>query len=123
MRKICGSDVEVESAGLEPAELNPLVIDVLAEEGIDIRGKQTRDVFEVYRTGRLYSHVITVCDEASAERCPIFPGVVNRLHWSFADPSKFEGSLEERLEQVRNVREQIRQQIYQFCDENCAVPA
>ena len=113
--------IRVESAGLEPGELNPLAIEVLLEEGIDIRGKQTRDVFEVYKAGHLYSHIITVCDESSAERCPVFPGPGQRDHWSFKDPSQFEGTWEERLAATRQVRDEIKAQIEKWCVSNCLV--
>jgi arsenate reductase len=119
-RRIC-EGIETESAGIEPGELNPLVIEILREDGIDISGKQTKDVFDVYKSGRLFSHVITVCDEASAERCPIFPGVTTRLHWSFKDPSQFTGTWEEKLEQTRKVRDEIREKIFEFCETNCEV--
>jgi arsenate reductase len=66
--------------------------------------------------------VITVCDESEAESCPIFPGVTTRLHWSFSDPSRFEGTGEEKLEQTRHVRDQIDEQIRQFCEEYSAQP-
>lgn len=121
MRQICDSTMEVESAGLSPGELNPLAIEVLLEEGIDIREKATKDVFEVYKSGKLFSHVITVCDEASAEKCPIFPGVVKKLHWSFADPSQFTGTHDEKLEKTRAIKDQIKKRIYDFCDQYCEI--
>ncbi len=114
LRKFAGDRFEAESAGIEPGKLNPVVIDVLKEEGIDISGKQTRSVMDIIRQGKMFSYVITVCDETSAERCPIFPGVVKRLHWGFPDPSSFEGSYEEKLEKTRVVREQIRKKIEDF---------
>ena len=123
MRRMCGEDVHVESAGLTPGTLNPLAVEVLREIGIDISGKQTRDVFEVYRSGALFSDVITVCDEASAERCPIFPGTARRQHWSFADPSSFEGSWEEKVERTRHVRDAIQQKIKEWCAVQCEIPA
>lgn len=52
----------------------------MAEAGIDISHKDTQSVFDLFKSGRLYSFVVTVCDEASAEMCPIFPGIVQRLH-------------------------------------------
>jgi len=119
MNKICGNFFEAESAGLEPGTLNPLAVEVLRQEGIDISGKATRAVFDVFKSGKIFSHVITVCDETSAERCPIFGGVTKRLHWSFADPSKFEGTWEERVEKTREVRNQIEGKILEFCKENC----
>jgi len=111
LRKLAGDRFEVESAGFEPGKLNPVVVEVLKESGIDISVKETQAVFDLFKLGRFYSYVITVCDEASAERCPIFPGVTKRLHWSFTDPSKFEGSWEEKLAKTRAVREEIRQKI------------
>ena len=111
LRKMANDRFEVESAGIEPGALNPLVVEVLKEEGIDISGKKTQKVFDLYKEGRRYGYVITVCDEAGAERCPIFPGVTQRLHWGFTDPSRFEGTREEKLAKVRDVREQIRGRI------------
>jgi arsenate reductase len=55
--------------------------------------------------------VITVCDEASGERCPIFPGISTKLHWSFDDPSSFTGSDTERLKKTIEVRDKIEQKI------------
>jgi arsenate reductase len=66
----------------------------------------------------LFAYVVTVCDESEAAACPIFPGVTTRLHWSFPDPSKFPGSLEEKLEQTRNSRDKIEKQIRRFCAEH-----
>jgi arsenate reductase (thioredoxin) len=62
---------------------------------------------------------MSVCDEASAERRPIFPGVAERLRWSFPDPSAFQGSQEEKLAKAREVRDMIEQKISQWCDEVC----
>jgi arsenate reductase len=56
-----------------------------------------------------------VCDEASAERCPIFPVGGTRLHWGFSDPSQFGGTWDEKLAQTRTVRDAIRAQIEQWC--------
>lgn len=103
-----------ESAGLEPGSLNPLAIEVMKEEGIDISNNPTRDVFDLFKQSRHFHYVITVCDGASAERCPVFPGVTKRLNWSFEDPSKFVGTDEEKLEQTRKVRDQIKEAIKIF---------
>ncbi len=117
LRKLAGDRFEVESAGVEPGQLNSVVIEVLKEEGINITGKQTKAVFDLYKNGNRYDYVITVCDETSAERCPIFPGPCQRLHWGFIDPSKFEGSFEEKLIQTRQVKKQIRDRIEQWLRE------
>ena len=118
LNKRCGNYFEAESAGLEPGTLNPLAIEVLREREMDISKNKTQAVFDVFKSGQLFAYVITVCDESEAAGCPIFPGVTTRLHWSFTDPSKFAGSPEEKLEQTRQVRDKIDNQIRQFCAEH-----
>lgn len=108
---------EVESAGLEPGKLNPNVIEVMKRKGIDISGNPTKSVFDLFNQGKLYDVVVTVCDQASAESCPIFPGNVKRIAWSFSDPSSFTGSGEEILAQTAMVRDQIEQQVESFIEE------
>ena len=117
LNKRCGDFFEAESAGLEPGKLNPLVVEVLREIGIDISKNETRAVFNVFKSGAFFAYVITVCDETDAEKCPIFPGVATRLHWSFPDPSKFPGSEKEKLAKTREVRDKIDKQIRLFCTE------
>jgi arsenate reductase len=94
LNQICPDKFEAESAGLEPGNLNPVVVEVMREIGIDISRNPTKSVFDMFKTGRMFGYVITVCDEANAERCPIFPGVTKRLQWSFPDPSRAKGSQE-----------------------------
>ncbi len=117
----CSGEFEAESAGLDPGTLNPLAVTVMREVGIDISTKSTQSVFELFKAGRLYSYVITVCDEANAESCPIFPGKTHRLHWSFADPAALQGSREERLAATRVIRDAIRAKIAAWCREVCTV--
>ena len=105
---------EAESAGLEPGTLNPLAVEVMKEEGKDISGNRTKDVFEFLKQGKLYAYVITVCDETAAERCPVFPGPATRLHWGFADPGALSGTLEERLAATRVIRDLIRNKVEAF---------
>ena len=113
-----GDDIfEVESAGLEPGAINPNVVEVMGEVGIDLRQKGTQDVFDLFRKGRMYNAVVTVCDQASAERCPIFPGMVKRLAWSFPDPASFKGSREEVLQKTREVRDEIEEKVKDFAKE------
>ena len=119
LRSICGEVIEVESAGLEPGTLNPFAIEAMREVGIDISHKRPQAVFDVVKSGRLFSYVITVCDEASAERCPIFAGITKRLHWSFPDPSAVVGTYDEKLAQVRIIRDTIRDEIETWCAEIC----
>lgn len=118
-RRLCSAEVEAVSAGLEPGTLNPLAVEVMREVGIDIALGSTQSVFDLFRSGKLFEYVITVCDESSAERCPIFPGVTKRLHWSFADPSTFEGSWDEKLARTRVVRDEILKKVDEFCAVVC----
>ena len=119
LNEICGDFFEGQSAGLEPGDLNPLVVEVMHEMGIDISQKKTRAVFDVFKSGQLFSYVITVCDESSAEKCPIFPGPTKRLHWSFTDPSQVTGTEEVKLARVREIRDEIRDKIEDWCVEVC----
>lgn len=119
LNQICPDEFEAQSAGLEPGKLNPIVVEAMREVDIDISGNTTKSVFDVFKSGQMFAYVITVCDEASAERCPIFPGVTTRLQWSFADPSSFRGSHDERLAGAREVRDAIRNKIEQWCAEFC----
>src|SRR5579871_3354669 len=80
LKRTCGDTFEVESAGIEPGKLNPVVVEAMKEVGIDISGNPTKAVWDFVKAGKSFSYVITVCDETSAERCPIFPGLTKRLH-------------------------------------------
>jgi arsenate reductase len=109
-----GDKFEAESAGLEPGKLNPVVVEVMKEIGIDISANKTKSVFDFFKQGKFFHYVITVCDETAAERCPIFPGVTDRIHWSFPDPSALRGSYEEKLEGTRKIRDQVRKRIKEW---------
>ncbi len=106
-----GDRIRAESAGLQPGTLNPLAVAVMHEVGIDIAGARTRDVFEVARSGHPFSHLVTVCDEASAEKCPPFLGVVEELHWDLPDPSVQQGDDEQKLQKFRETRDELRRRI------------
>ncbi|WP_420265362.1 arsenate reductase ArsC [Candidatus Magnetominusculus dajiuhuensis] len=114
LRRLGGGRFETESAGLDPGVLNPLAVEVLREIGIDISTKQTQSVESRINSGITYDYVVTVCDGASAERCPVFPDGGKRLHWSFDDPSGFTGTHEEKLDKTRKVRDDIRRKIEQW---------
>ena len=115
----CSEFFEAHSAGLEPGILNPLVVEAMREVGIDISGNETKSVSDMLRSGQLFSYVITVCDGASAERCPLFPGITQRIHWSFPDPSSLTGTHEQRIQGVREIRDTIQRQVRQWCDQMC----
>jgi arsenate reductase (thioredoxin) len=99
---------EVKSAGTERTSVHPLAIRVMAERGIDITGHTSKLLVGMVQEP--WDYVITVCDDAN-ERCPLFPGGVKRMHWSFEDPSRLTGSEAERLQTFRTVRDRIAGQL------------
>ena len=117
LNKYGNEKFQAESAGLEKGKLNPYVTKVMQEIGIDISKNETKEVFDLFKQGRFYRAVITVCDEANAERCPVFPGVTKRIAWSFPDPSNFTGTEEEILNQTRQVRDGIKEKVMEFIKE------
>jgi len=119
LNKRCDECFEAQSAGLEPGVINPLATEALRDLGIDISQNKTQRVFDVWQSGQAFQFVITVCSEADAEGCPIFPGAATRLHWPFDDPSKFTGTHAEKLEKTGRVRDQIHAKIDSFCEEHC----
>lgn len=115
----CGAVYEAKSAGLEPGTLNPLAVEALREIGIDISHNKTQAVFDVWKSGELFEYVITVCSEADAQGCPIFPGPAKRLHWPFEDPSKLAGTHEEKMNGARAILKQIDEAVEKFGVEHC----
>jgi len=113
LNHFCGEQFEAESAGLSPGRLNPLVVKVMQEVGIDISHKKTQAVSDVI--GQLFAYAVTVCDESSAEQCPVFPGPTKRLHWSFPDPSALTGTQEDKLATTREIRDLIKTKVESWC--------
>jgi len=111
LKKYGGDRFEVESAGLEPGKLNPIVVEAMQEAGMDISQNKTKSVFDFYKQGKQYDYVITVCDESQSGACPVFPGKGERLHWGLPDPSSFAGTHDEKLKQTKEVRDQIEAKI------------
>ena len=108
LRALAGDRFEAMSAGTEATHVRPLAVRAMEEVGIDISEQESKTLQRYLKEP--FDYVITVCDDAN-EACPFFPGAANRLHWSFKDPSKAEGSAEERLAVFRSVRDRIRERI------------
>ncbi len=102
-----------ESAGLELGQLDPIAVKAMAEIGLDLSKNHTKRVVDFLTSGREYDFVVTVCDEANGERCPVFQGS-RQLHWSFPDPSSILGTDEEKLAQTRVIRDTIRDRVLDF---------
>jgi arsenate reductase len=120
LNRACAGRFTAFSAGIEPGRLNPVVVAAMREKGIDISGNRTKSVAEMIASGLPFAYVITVCDEASAERCPAFPGATRRLHWGFPDPSALQGGPEEKLARTRGIRDEIERRIAAWCASACA---
>jgi arsenate reductase (thioredoxin) len=105
LRHLAGDRFEAMSAGTEATRVRALAIRAMEEIGIDISGQESKTLDRYLEEP--FDYVITVCDDAN-EACPFFPGAQSRLHWSIEDPSKAEGSEEERLETFRRVRDGIK---------------
>lgn len=119
LNSICPEHFFAQSAGIEPGKLNPIVVQAMSEVGIDISQNKTKAVRDFITRGDPFHYVITVCDETSAERCPVFPGSTRRLHWGFPDPSTFTGTAEEKLSRTRQVRDLIKARVESWCAEMC----
>lgn len=117
LRHLAGDQFEVSSAGTDPVPVNPGAVAAMADAGIDISTQQSKEIRQFL--GRHFTYVITVCDRA-AEKCPIFPGTVKRLEWTFPDPASVTGSDAVRAKAFRDVRDQIKSSVDEFIESETA---
>jgi arsenate reductase len=108
LRELGGDRFDVASAGTEARGLNPLAVQAMAEEGIDVSLQEPKTLDRY--VNEPFDLVITVCDEAN-EACPYFPNAKERRHWSFPDPSAVRGDDETRFAAFRVVRDRVRERI------------
>ena len=104
LNALYGDEYEAYSAGIEPTKVNPHVIKVMAEIGIDISNHHSKSIREF--RGKNFDYVVTVCDHVK-DVCPFFPGE-KIIHKDFKDPSDFMGTEEEIFEEIRHVRDEIK---------------
>ena len=116
LKTLGGKKFDVESAGLEAGKLNPIAVEAMKEEEIDISKNKTKNVNLFLEQGKRYDYVITVCDESSAAQCPVFPGTHGRLHWSFGDPSSFSGTAQQKLHKTKIIRDEIKTAVKKFIE-------
>ena len=114
LRHLAGDRFIVQSAGLKPTAVNPFAIEVMKEAGVDISGQHSKDVATLL--GEHFNFLITVCGNAK-ESCPVFPGNAYREHWPVEDPAHAEGSRDEKLAVFRATRDELRQRVQRFIDE------
>jgi arsenate reductase len=107
------------SAGSSPRanqQPNPLGLEVLRAAGIATDGLTSKswDVFAGPDAPAM-DLIITVCDNAAGEVCPIWPGHPSTAHWSYPDPSAGDGTDEEKREAFRKTLHAIKRRLELFC--------
>ncbi len=117
LKKLGGDKFEVESAGFAPTDINPLVVKVMKEEGIDLTKKKTQGVFSLIKAQNFYGYVITVCNRAKETECPTFPGMPKRIPWDLENPEDFTGTEEEKINKVKELKDHIKQLVLDFIKE------
>jgi arsenate reductase len=113
LRKHGGDLYDVYSAGTEPKSIHPYTKRVMEEAGVSLGSQYSKHLKE-YMGKIHFAYVITLCDEAD-KSCPaIFPGMGQRLHWSFENPAAMVGSDDEKMAKFRGVRDRIEQRIKEW---------
>lgn len=104
------------SAGSQPAgRVNPFAIELLAKNGHDTSGLRSKSWDEFAVAGAPHmDFVITVCDNAAGEACPLWPGQPMTAHWGFEDPAAVVGTDEQRREKFVSVYHQIANRLKVF---------
>ncbi|OLP66242.1 hypothetical protein BACPU_05440 [Bacillus pumilus] len=112
-KKHLGNEWKVYSAGIEAHGLNPNAVKAMKEIGIDI-SNQTSDLIDQ----KILHHadlVVTLCGDA-ADKCPMTPSHVKRVHWGFDDPAKAKGTEVEKWAFFQRVRDEIGDRLKQFAE-------
>ena len=114
LSKYGGENFEVLSAGINAGKLNPMAIEVISEdEGINISSYTTNNILDYFKDGLHFHYVITVCDEAKKEPCPIFPSLDGVLHWNITSPA-CDGSYEEKKAKVIASKDELKVNVLEF---------
>ena len=117
LRDMTGDRIEVASAGVAPTHVRPEAVEVMKEIGIYISNSRSKSINEFLT--QPFDYVITVCDNAN-QHCPIFAGASRRIHWSIEDPAAVVGDDEIRLEAFRRARNELRERLQKFVEEDLA---
>ena len=92
------------SAGSQPkGEVHPLALELLAAQCFPTQGLRSKSWDEFERPGApKMDFIFTVCDNAAAETCPVWPGHPMTAHWGLPDPAGVEGPIEVRRKAFRD---------------------
>jgi len=113
-----GKGVRAHSAGSAPSgRINPFALDALAKAGVRTAGYRSKswDEFAVDGAPRMRI-VITVCDSAAAETCPLWPGSPVKVHWGYPDPSNAPGGDEGKRQAFELTRQAIGYRMLQLLE-------
>lgn len=110
---LAGDNFEAESAGFEAGSLDPMAVEVMREIGIDISRETTKTVFSLFKEGKMFQSIVSVCDRENNERHPVYPGHKHYIDWNMCDPELVEDP-EDRLFAMRVVRDLIRAKVEAF---------
>lgn len=116
LNQMAQDKAQIYSAGIETHGLNPGAVAIMMEDGIDITGHTSNHVDEYQ--GVDWDFIITVCDHAN-ENCPFIPAPnAKRLHHNFFDPSKVEGTDDEKHAAFEKARNEIKEYCRSFIEDN-----
>ena len=107
-------NISAMSAGLEPGELNLLVVKSMQNIGIDISKNKTKSVDRILKKMIKFDFIIFVCTESQAESCPAIPYECRKIYWSIDDPSTLKGSNSIKLKKIDKIRDQIKSKVKDF---------
>ena len=104
------------SAGSHPAgRVNPFAIEQLRQLGYPVEELRSKSWDEFAQPGApQMDFIVTVCDNAAGEVCPVWPGRPVTAHWGFPDPAAVEGSDEQKREAFARTLQQIRNRVQLF---------
>ena len=104
LNKLYGDRYSAFSAGTDPTQIDPLVILVMREIGVDVSNYRSKGL-SLFKD-KTIDYVITLCDQAK-ESCPYFPGGIEHLHKGFSDPSELKGKTNDVINGYRRIRDEI----------------
>jgi arsenate reductase (thioredoxin) len=109
---IAQNKVDILSAWVESDELNPIVQEAMEEVGIGLSSIDncTKPYFDI-NPNEEFNYVVTICDDRSLDKCPIFPNASKRLYWNMENPKDLEGAKDDKLRAIRKIRDKIRQKV------------
>jgi arsenate reductase (thioredoxin) len=111
LRELAGDEVVAASTAVQSVEPDPLALEVMREVGVDISGQRPKDIAQFFKEH--FAYVVTLGD-AATEKFPLWPFSRNVRNWNLVDPERAGGSVEQKREAFRRVRDEIRRNVREF---------